>query len=473
MSHIRLLKHYVNLPFLFLGIAEFALFYTLGVNLAVQTGDSGYNDLLYVPYSASSRALIFACCMACCTLAMGSYGAMRNEGIVNRALRAVVGYCLLGITAMHILFFLLPKTHLGGSVLFWAVMGSIAGVLVFRTIFTSIVDLDRFNRRVLVYGSGKLANRIVKQSTKLADSLALTVVGCVPSQTDAEPHEDLKDLALKEPEDWVTFCHQQHISEIIVAPDERRRSMGGHMPVEEFLDCKMEGIQVIDAPTFFERELSMIEIELVQPGWMLFSDGFQYSHIRDWSKRLFDIAVSLLLVLIASPFMILAGLAVVLETGRPMFYKQVRVGLNGKEFTIYKLRSMAQNAEKGGKAVWAQKNDARVTKVGAFIRNTRLDELPQLLNVLRGDMSFVGPRPERPQFVNELKEQIPYYDVRHRVKPGLMGWAQLKYPYGASVEDTENKLRYDLYYTKNHSFFMDLLILIQTVEVVLLGKGVH
>ena len=171
--------------------------------------------------------------------------------------------------------------------------------------------------------------------------------------------------------------------------------------------------------------------------------------------------------------MLLTALAIFLESGAPVLYQQVRVGLNGKEFTINKFRSMRQDAEKDGKAVWASKNDSRVTRVGGFIRNTRLDELPQLYNVLKGDMSFIGPRPERPQFVAELSEKVPFYDARHRVKPGLMGWAQLKYPYGASVEDAENKLKYDLYYVKNHSFFIDILIVIQTVEVVLLGKGVH
>jgi len=162
-----------------------------------------------------------------------------------------------------------------------------------------------------------------------------------------------------------------------------------------------------------------------------------------------------------------------IESPGPILYHQVRVGLNGRNFRIYKFRSMRQDAEKAGQAVWAKKNDARVTRVGAFIRNTRLDELPQLYNVLVGQMSFVGPRPERPEFVKDLAQQIPFYEARHKVKPGLMGWAQLKYPYGASVEDAKNKLQYDLYYTKNHSFFMDMLIMIQTVEIVLLGKGVH
>jgi exopolysaccharide biosynthesis polyprenyl glycosylphosphotransferase len=206
---------------------------------------------------------------------------------------------------------------------------------------------------------------------------------------------------------------------------------------------------------------------------MLFSDGFRYSRRRVFAKRLFDIGLASLFLLVLWPFMVLTALAVILESGRPALYHQLRVGLNGSTFRIYKFRSMYQDAEKSGKAIWAQKNDNRVTRVGAIIRNTRLDELPQLWNVLKGEMSFIGPRPERPEFVSELSRQIPYYDMRHKVKPGLMGWAQLKYPYGASVEDARNKLQYDLYYTKNQSFLMDMLIMIQTVEIVLLGKGVR
>jgi exopolysaccharide biosynthesis polyprenyl glycosylphosphotransferase len=190
------------------------------------------------------------------------------------------------------------------------------------------------------------------------------------------------------------------------------------------------------------------------------------------AKRLFDLILASLFLVVLWPFMLLTALAVKLESPGAVLYHQVRVGLNGRSFRIYKFRSMRQDAEKNG-AVWAQKNDARVTRVGAFIRNTRLDELPQLYNVFAGHMSFVGPRPERPEFVTDLAQQIPFYEMRHKVKPGLMGWAQLKYPYGASVEDAKNKLQYDLYYTKNHSFFMDMLIMIQTVEIILLGKGVH
>ncbi len=206
---------------------------------------------------------------------------------------------------------------------------------------------------------------------------------------------------------------------------------------------------------------------------MVCGDGFRYRLLRDKVKRDFDMVICSLLLVLAWPLMLCAVLAIFIETGRPVLYKQTRTGLNGRPFSIYKFRSMTQDAEKGGKAVWAAANDARVTGVGSFIRNTRIDELPQIFNVLRGDMSFVGPRPERPEFVEQLNQQLPYYDFRHRVKPGLMGWAQLNYPYGASIEDGEGKLVYDLYYVKNYSFMLDVMIVVQTVEVILLGKGVR
>ena len=228
-----------------------------------------------------------------------------------------------------------------------------------------------------------------------------------------------------------------------------------------------------DAIKFCERETGAIELNLLNPSWMLFSEGFRYSQYRDVTKRLFDVIAALLLFAMIWPFALITALAVFLESGGPVLYSQMRTGQEGRAFKLYKFRSMCNGAEKDGKAVWAQVNDNRITKVGAFIRNTRLDELPQLYNVLKGDMSFVGPRPERPEIVCDLIKEIPYYDARHRVKPGLMGWAQLKYPYGASISDSREKLRYDLYYSKNHGLLLDILILIQTAEIILLGKGVR
>ena len=227
----------------------------------------------------------------------------------------------------------------------------------------------------------------------------------------------------------------------------------------------------MDLQSFYEREEGVLRIDSMRASWMIFGNGFDQGISRDVVKRLFDVIASAGLLLLAAPILLVAMIAVVIESGFPIFYSQERVGQGGERFRILKLRSMRQDAEKDGKARWAVANDSRVTRVGAFLRKTRIDELPQLWTVLRGDMSFVGPRPERQVFVDQLTEKIPFYDVRHSVKPGVTGWAQVRYPYGASIEDGLKKLEYDLYYVKNHSLFLDLMIMVETIQVVLLGKG--
>ncbi|MCK4704969.1 MAG: TIGR03013 family PEP-CTERM/XrtA system glycosyltransferase, partial [Gammaproteobacteria bacterium] len=236
---------------------------------------------------------------------------------------------------------------------------------------------------------------------------------------------------------------------------------------------KMSGINILDLVTFFERRAGKIRLDMLSPSWLYLSEGFSIGTFRRMGKRAFDIFVVLLLLPVALPFMFLVSLAIIIESGGrgPVLYSQTRVKQDGLPFQIYKFRSMATDAEKDGVARWASKNDSRITRVGRIIRKGRLDELPQLFNVLDGDMSFVGPRPERPEFVEKLAETIPYYEERHRVKPGLTGWAQVCYSYGDTEEDSIQKLQYDLYYVKNYSVFLDLFILLQTAEVVMLGKG--
>jgi len=261
------------------------------------------------------------------------------------------------------------------------------------------------------------------------------------------------------------------VDEIVVAPDDRRL----RLPVDQILDCKMSGTMVLDLLSFFEKETSRIKLDVLHPSWIFFSDGFRLSGVAQYSKRALDLAAGVLIFLVAWPFMLLVAAAIMLESGGkgPVLFHQVRVGLNGRQFRVHKFRSMRTDAEADGVARWATKNDNRITRVGAVIRKTRLDELPQVFNVLRGEMSLVGPRPERPEFVEQLEKEIPFYAERHRVKPGLTGWAQLSYPYGATINDARNKLEFDLYYVKNASAFLDLIILLETVEVVLWGKGAH
>jgi len=259
------------------------------------------------------------------------------------------------------------------------------------------------------------------------------------------------------------------IDEIVVAVDERR----GALPIHELLDCRLGGVQVLDLASFFERETGRIKLESLSPSWLVFEDGFRQGWIRDRAKRAFDVLVSLALLVAAAPIMLLAAVAVRLDSPGPVLYRQVRVGQHGRPFEVLKFRSMRADAEADGKPRWASRDDPRITRVGRILRKSRIDELPQLVNVLRGEMSFVGPRPERPEFVRELAQRIPYYNERHRVKPGITGWAQISHGYADSERDAREKLEYDLYYVKNHSLFFDLYILLRTIEVVLWGRGAH
>jgi sugar transferase (PEP-CTERM system associated) len=257
------------------------------------------------------------------------------------------------------------------------------------------------------------------------------------------------------------------VEEIVVAPDDRR----GGFPIAELLECRIRGIEVRDILAFFERESGRVDVGLMQPSWLIFSTGFRSDLVRLASKRLFDLVVSAGVLVVALPVALLTSIAIFLEDRGPVLYRQMRVGRNGRPFPMLKFRSMSVNAEPNGEAVWATQNDPRVTRVGALIRKLRIDELPQILNVLVGHMSFVGPRPERPEFVKELAQAIPYYPERHSVKPGITGWAQVRYRYGSSEKDAQDKLEYDLYYVKHHSLTFDLMVLLQTVEVVLFRIG--
>ena len=467
MSYIRVNKQYVHLPYLYLAIIEAAsLVFALASAYRVVERLNPASDFSGVP----AAYIIFVVVLTCSSLAMGVYSSLVREGLVNMLLRTSVSFFLLSSTALFLIDLVTVEKLFGQRLIFWSIVLATFVISIIRWIFIRVVDVKQVRRRVVFYGAGARAKKLLGELLPHSDSLAIDIFACVPSaQEDVQVTET---LVLPEPQDWVEFVKKNEISEIVITPDDRRRTSGEAFPLSQFLDCKLMGIPSVYAQGFYEREMGLIDVQLLQPGWMLYSDGFNFSHSSLMAKRLFDLVLASVFLCLLWPFMLLTAIAVKLESKGPALYHQVRVGLNGKQFRIYKFRSMRQDAEKNG-AVWAQKNDNRVTRVGAFIRNTRLDELPQIYNVLVGQMSFVGPRPERPEFVKSLSEQIPYYEMRHKVKPGLMGWAQLKYPYGASVEDAKNKLQYDLYYTKNHSFMMDILIMIQTVEIILLGKGVH
>lgn len=472
MPFVRINKHYVHLPYLYLAAIEWFLLVvaaTLAQDLLVMTTKHLIppSDLLPLP---KIKAFVFASILSCSALAMGVYSALLREGWISLVLRVLVSYFFLGCTSLFLLNLFMSTPFISGATLFWAIILSALMIIPLRMVFKRLVDANSLRRRVLLFGAGRRAQKLLDEMAPEISTLGIEVVGCITSVNEVVAVDS--SLVVKDPEDWLAYVKQASINQIVVCPDERRRDAEAAFPLQALLDCKLAGVNSSEVCSFYERELGKIDLASLHPSWMLFSDGFNYSKRYNFIKRCYDLVIACGFIVVLWPFMVLTALAVKLESPGPILYHQLRVGLNGRNFRIYKFRSMRQDAEKAG-AQWATKNDARITRVGAFIRNTRLDELPQLYNVLSGSMSFVGPRPERPEFVSKLAEQIPFYDMRHKVKPGLMGWAQLKYPYGASVEDAKNKLQYDLYYTKNHSLMIDILIMIQTVEIILLGKGVH
>jgi len=408
------------------------------------------------------RSVVFAAFVVTALMAMGLYQArqrLKAEGVAIRVLSALV-FAAMGL---GVVYYLLPVVSIwrGWLLLSFAFVAVLLGIS--RIVFARVVDEDVFRRRVLVYGTGKRAATLLRLRRR-SDQRGFKIVVFVPVPTDTNVVEDerVDPSGASVPE----LAKKHDVDEIVIAMDDRRQGF----PIRDLLDCKFSGVEVVDILTFLERESGKVNVDLMNPSWLIFSEGFTRRASRMVAFRVFDLSVSLLLLLVSWPALLITAFAILLEDGGPVFYRQTRVGIMGRNFELLKFRSMRKNAESGG-ARWAQQGDDRVTKVGAVIRKFRLDEFPQLLNVIRGDMRFIGPRPERPQFVEDLSKTIPYYHERHCVKPGLTGWAQLSYPYGSSERDALEKLQFDLYYVKNQSLLFDMMILLQTVEVVLWGKG--
>ena len=410
------------------------------------------------------QSMVLAGCVMVAAIAMGLFSRRlrdRTAGIVLRIGVSVIAGAFLGGLLLYV-----SPDHRPTFVEVFAFLAIGLITLTFvRMVARGFIDEDILKRRVLVYGAGNNAARIM-QLRRRADQRGFKVIGFVPARNEDRviPSERLvlRDASVS------SIAHQLEIDEIVVAMDDRRQQF----PLKELLDCRLAGVEVVELASFLERETGKVYLDILIPSWMIFGTGFRRDVFRRYSERGFDLIASLALLVVTLPFMTLTALAIKLEEGisAPVFYGQPRVGYAGRVFRVLKFRSMRVDAEKNG-ARWASENDERVTRVGRFIRKVRIDELPQLFNVFSGHMSFVGPRPERPEFVKSLNESIPYYEVRHAVKPGITGWAQLCYPYGASELDASEKLQYDLYYVKNHSLVFDILILLQTVEVILLGKG--
>ncbi|UKK84578.1 TIGR03013 family PEP-CTERM/XrtA system glycosyltransferase [Sphingopyxis sp. BSN-002] len=458
----RLFKHYVPHAVVWLALIEFlALLGSAEAAWHIYASFAGFDagtlGARWLPLTT------FAVSNSLAMMATGMYGneALRSMKFATARLLAAIS---LGVIFLSIIGFLLPTATLWRVNSLYAMVLAIAALFVIRLILTQTAGAEAFKRRILVLGAGSRAARLQALADTPGSGIAVAgfvaMSGSEKTMKDAVPREQIPNLS-----DHVVALGA---GEVVLAMEERRNSL----PLNDLLRVKTTGVHVNDIASFIERETGRVDLATTNPSALIFSDGFSAGQrISRVAKRVFDILASVAVLVIGLPLVIIAAIAVKLDSKGPVFYRQSRVGLYGEPYEIVKIRSMRTDAEAAGKAIWASENDPRITRVGNIIRKLRVDELPQLWCVLKGHMSFVGPRPERPSFVEELEQQLPYYAERHMVKPGLTGWAQINYPYGASVEDARAKLEYDLYYAKNYSPFLDLLILLQTVRVVLWPEG--
>lgn len=458
---IRLFKHYIPHAVLLLGLIDLVLL-LLAADLAwtVRTKQIGTDTGLLLDRVGILAG--FAITTQTAMIAVGVYGAEALRSLRFAGARLLVAVSL-AILALALIDFMLPGQTFWRSILLYAMVIATIFLLLNRLVVGGILGAAAFRRRILVLGAGKRAERL-KVLARRPES-GFTIAGYI-NMADAKAHvpEAIERSAIA---DLSLHVANLGVTEVVLALEERRNAL----PLKDLLRVKTAGVHVNEFSSFLERETGRVDLDTLNPSWLIFSDGFSSGRaISTFAKRVFDILASALLLLLTFPIIALFAVLVKLDSKGPAFFRQKRVGLYGQPFELVKLRSMRIDAEKDG-AKWAEKNDSRVTRVGAFIRKVRIDELPQVWTVLAGHMSFVGPRPEVPTFVDDLEDKLPYYAERHMVKPGITGWAQINYPYGASIEDARHKLEYDLYYAKNYTPFLDLLIMLQTLRVVLWPEG--
>lgn len=457
---VNLFQHYLPRSLVILAVAEILI-----LMMSVYAGMQVYAIILASDSISPSEhlfpALLFTGIMFAAILATGLYWHGHQISFVGMLVRVIVSF-LLGITILAGVFYTFPATNLPRDAFGIALQTALIGVLCAHSIHYLLSDSETLKRRILVLGAGKAAGQLAA-----LELTGVKIVGYVPVPGQGECIDPQKLLTTDKSLFELTKEHQ--IQEIVVALDDRRKVM----PMDNLLECKLNGVQIVDVANFIEQRVGKINLGSLNPSAIIFSNGFRIPLCRSYRKRLFDVGVSLLLLVLMSPLMMLAILAIFIESRGhgPIFFTQVRIGQDGAPFRVLKFRTMCVDAEKAGVPQYAEQDDPRVTKTGRILRKLRIDELPQLINVLLGEMSFVGPRPERPEFVQQYLTTIPFYGLRHTIKPGITGWAQISYPYGSTEQDTLEKFQYDLYYIKNYDLLLDLNILFQTVHTVLWGRG--
>jgi sugar transferase (PEP-CTERM system associated) len=459
---IKLFRHHVSFGSLLILSADTLLLLAVVPLAVLMQGKDGLLSGSIMP------ALVFAMLMLALNGALGLYRRESSAGFgqhLGRVLLAVG----IGIPVTYMLFSVTPHGYEARGALGYAVLLTLCGLILLRQVVFWASSAGVGAKRVLIVGTGPEAAGVEKALGTLGYP-SLAIVGFYPAGPAGEVAAVASDRILPGALPLSELVSGLGIKEVVVAVREQR---GGVLPMAELIECRVSGVPVTDLAGIYERVRGEVPLESLKASWLIYGQGFEQSGLRSFIKRTFDLTVSAALLILALPVMLVTAVVIRFESPGPVIYRQERVGRGGRRFTCLKFRSMRNDAEQDGVPRWAIESDPRVTRIGLFIRKSRIDELPQLVNVLRGEMSFVGPRPERPGFVDELKQTIPYYDLRHSVKPGVTGWAQVRYSYGASVEDARKKLQFDLYYVKNHSLFLDLLILVETVRVVLFREGAH
>lgn len=439
------------------------LFFAVLVAIGVKIHGVGTEWQHIVP-----AAFVFAGVMILLNSVMGLYR-LPGAGLSSRdALLRVLFSIVISVPVAFVVFRVTSWDEFADDSVQVSVVVLLGMILAMRGFVNRRSASALFRPRVLIIGTGEDAATVAR-SLSYPVQRGVQIVGFVASNGEGESAVDGSKV-LPADVGLLELVRRNRVNEVIVAVKERR---GGVLPIRALLDCKLSGVKVLDLSSFYEHTQGQVRLDSLKASWLIYGDGFRQGLARTTVKRVFDLVVALGLLTLALPVMLVTAILILLEDRGPVFYRQERIGEGGRPFKVTKFRSMRTDAEKDGKPRWATSNDDRVTRVGRIIRKIRVDELPQLFNVITGEMSLVGPRPERGFFVDKLSQEIPFYAVRHCVKPGVTGWAQVRYQYGASVEDAVQKLQYDLYYVKNHTLMLDVLVLFETVRVVLMGEGAH
>ncbi len=462
---LRIFNHYIyKQGILFLSFETLILIASFYLGVAVRFYSPGHAFFAGLA-NLLPQAVFFTAVMVFSMKAMGMYQLTYREDFRHTLLRLMPSFAL-GFVLITLVIYIAPNIYFGRGILGLVMLFAATGILLVRFVVCKASSLNFMKPQIMVLGTGNLARECANIAEHNDNHHKFNIVGFVAIKGEASV---IHTMPLLPPDQsLLSLATSNQADEIIVAANSPNNS---NFPVQALLECKLNDIKVIDASTFFEREMSQIRVNSLNPNWLVFGGGFDQSGLRTTIKRIFDLFASSILLLLTFPIMLITALSIYIQDRTPVLYRQERVGLEGRPFVVLKFRSMRQDAEIAGKPQWAAEDDQRITPVGRIIRKLRIDELPQIFNVLKGEMSLVGPRPERDYFVKQLCDEIPYYNVRHCIKPGITGWAQVRYQYGSSVEDSLQKLQYDLYYVKNNSLFLDIIILIDTVQVVLTSKG--